>query len=248
MATETKVIEMPAKKEAVRPSNVLELMSHDVSYSGWEKESALKQRFYVRGVSWALRAYGQLDVTEYKKFFKPAMKIIESETSWHTQVLVRANDKEKAKSGWHEAPSYNQALRAINKRKGVSFHKAAQIIVIFEAALRSIKGIDPLEVYREMYIEPACYNIDDFTDDALAAMRDKEDSFNSRALAACGQSETKVLDDLASGFTVTKATAAALKDFVDSQCPNYSSQLGDIRYQPGRVLGKKKASGSEKVI
>lgn len=246
MASATEVTPMVKKSALERPENVLDVLSQNVSYSGWEKESALKQRFYVRGVSWALRRYGKLDVTDYKPFFQPAMEIIKSETSWDQQVLVPAQDKKASGSGWHEAPSYNQALRAINARKAISFHKATQIMVIFEAALRTKDGVNPLEVYSEMHIEPACYNIDDFNASALEKLRNEEDKFNSRVLAACEQSESSVLDDLTSGFTVTKSTAEGIKKFVDEECGGKG--LGDIRHRPGRSLGKKKASGSEKVV
>src|SRR5262245_565419 len=157
---------MPAKtaEERGRPKKATSLLSIDVTYDGWEQESANKPRFYVRGVSWAKQACGTGDVSDFRQFALPAVEAILSETKWPEQVLAKVQNKKIYRTGWAEPPAYNQLLRACNNRKPIFFHKAAQIVVMFEQALRdpsfNRNKIDPLDVYQNMYIEPACFNLD----------------------------------------------------------------------------------------
>lgn len=248
MAGKTKVTAGPAPE---RPENVIELLSEDVSYRGWEKESASRPRFYLRGVTWLLRTYGTLDVSNFKQYFEPAVELIKNETEWSSQLLASPQDRKAYASGWDEKPSYNQALRAFNSRDAVVFFKAVQFIAISEVALRDVatKGVDvdPLEVYSRMSIQPACFNVDDFNTNRLTRLRTNVNDFDRRALEACDQSNPKMLDQLATGYTVTRQTAEKLKDFIDGN-DETDEVVGKVRYQSGKQsLGKKRASSFELV-
>lgn len=231
-----------------RPSKVTSLLTEDVTFKGWEKESASKPRFYIRGVTWAMKALGSYEVSALKPFFGEAVDIITNDTDWPDQVIATPQDRKTYSSGWAEKPSYNQALRALNDRQPIVFFKAVQMLVAIEAALRDKQEkVDPMAVYEHMRIQPACYNIDNFNQSTLESLRNEVPDFNWKALDAIDQNHVELLEDLAKGSTVTKETAETLKRFVDDLSET-TILLGEVRFQSGRrALGKKKASRFERV-
>lgn len=233
-----------------RPENVVELLTEDVTYPGWENESANRPRFYVRGITWGLRACGTHNVSDFRDFFGDGVKIILEQTKWSQQLPAQAQDKKNFDSGWAEEPAYNQALRGIHRRLPVVFFKAVQLLTIFEAKIRARSNgdVDPLDVYRNMYIEPAVFNVDRFNLETLATLRATDAEFDDKVLASCSQIEPELLDDLASGSTVTRRTAEAICVYVNDEC-DIDKTIGPVRSTPGRKkLGQGRASNNEVVI
>lgn len=233
-----------------RPQNVVELLSEDVTYPGWETDSAGQPRFYVRGITWGLRACRTHNVSDFRDHFPDGVKIVLDETDWSDQLTAQAQDKKTYDSGWKEVPAYNQALRGVHRRLPVVFFKAVQLLAIFEAKIRSSgnESVDPLEVYHRMHIEPATFNVDRFNVERLAELRALDKGFDGKILAHCEQIEPDLLDDVARGQTVTRGTAEKICDYVNNHT-EIEDEVGPVRFTPGRKkLGKGRASDNEVVI
>ena len=67
-------------------------------------------------------------------------------------------------------------------------------------------------------------------------------------LSYCDQIEPELLDDLATGRTVTRGTAEKICDYVNNNT-SLDEEVGPVRFTPGRQkLGKGRASDNEVVI
>lgn len=233
-----------------RPEKVTDLLTEDVTYPGWENESASQPRFYIRGLTWGLRAAGTLNVSDFRPHFDEGIQIILGETSWSQQFPAQAQDKKTFSSGWREAPAYNQALRAIHRRLPVFFFKAVQMLAIFEATIRANPDseVEPLMVYQRMSIEPAVFNVDRFNCEILVELRNMDQDFDSKILEHINQIEPDLLDDLAAGKTVTRRTAEALCEYINKYT-KVSRSVGPVRFVPGRKkIGKGRASENEVIL
>lgn len=230
-----------------RPQSIIELMTEDVSYPGWETDSAARPRFYLRGVTWAFRACQTFDVSDFRFFSDQGVDIIRRETDWESQIPAAPQNKKSFSNGWYEPPAYNQMLRAMGRGKPVVLFKAIQMMAIIEAALKSARrnDISPSDVYRNMYIEPAVYNIDRFTPKFLSECREKDARFDYEILSFTGQVDPEVFDDLASGKTVTRRTAELTVEFLNRRS-DLAFDIGPIRFTPGnKKLGKGRATENE---
>jgi hypothetical protein len=156
---------------------------------------------------------------------------------------------------WQEVS--RQQYFAITKKRPVAFPKAAVFLLTCELALQeivddpSIIGVDSsqlegissgMDVYKYMVIVPACWNVNDFTDEYLQRQSTRNGFMQS--LAAAAQQSRQVVTELALGHTVTYRTAKFVKDHCDSA----GEPVGDIRCRAGQTkLGTKGAANEELV-
>ena len=204
-------------------------------YDGWETDHAQFQRFYVTGFGWLDSACTKHEVS-FLCDYKDKIVSVTENTNWHDFV-----------ANWKDGLACKQIRRVKKFRKPIFFHKAALIIATAELALanqiakgKAAKGIsDALLVYRHMKIKPAVWNINDLNLAHITALG----SQRVRQLAdEVGQS-VALLEDLAKGHTVTRATADQIKAANDRLFPD--NILGRVRPRPGRKLGQLHASENE---
>ncbi|MFM9940867.1 MAG: hypothetical protein ACKVP7_15395 [Hyphomicrobiaceae bacterium] len=229
-----------------RPGRCEDLLTEDVAFDGWEVLSAYSPRFYVTGLFWFLREQRRLDVRFLTKYADMSKERMRKTTKWM-----------EFPAPWDDDLSYNQ-FRHVRNRQPVMFHKAVQVIFTCEVALEEERrakttgnwvGSDAAlvqhDIYTNMRIIPAVYNIDRFSQ-TLVELRMRHESALPDVLAAAKQKDLRLLEEIASGYCVTRETAVALHDAVVKLDPNIT--IGEVRFRPGKKrLGKKRASHRESV-
>jgi hypothetical protein len=147
-------------------------------YEGWHADHLGRPRFYIRG---SRRARVHLQTLDAKRYYGGANKAIE---------LIKAKTDWAQYGGDWTSPAYNQFTRAF-KNKPVTLEKAAIVI----ASMESIFSEDlsagkfnghTFDLYGLVSIVPACYNIDDFTEEKLDQIRQKPNGITC-LLRACSQ-------------------------------------------------------------
>ncbi|MBI1186190.1 MAG: hypothetical protein GC206_02490 [Alphaproteobacteria bacterium] len=217
----------------------------DGCYPFWEEDHADKRHFYLGGFNHFMRSGAVGDVKELHVFSKDALELVQDLRGW--------TDMPGPRDAWTEF-SYNQVRHAKNGMP-LYFQKAAIVMLCCELAMRDrIKGKkersrlrieheDEQQIYLYMSIIPACWNIDDFNRAYLDRLEDAHPGAKAQLCDAAGQTSIRVIEELADGYTVTRATAAAIKDFVDKTYPRFP--LGRVRARPGKRLGRRHASDKE---
>lgn len=232
---------------AVRPARYEDLLLHPIadnplspnaaSYDNWEFDHGAKPRFHVAGLFWFSRLTG-MTMQDLKEGYSEAAREEVQNTPW----ISMPNSQE----AWTQAIARQQFQRA-RGAKATRFQKAGVIILACELALEDMlnNGANlPIksaqEVYQNMAIVPAVWNIDDFNERYLKSLSDNQ----ILDLAAASQQPKAVISALATGFTATYSTVELIKAKADT----YSNKPGRVRARPGgKSLGKRGASEFETV-
>ncbi|MGJ5067529.1 hypothetical protein [Bradyrhizobium oligotrophicum] len=221
--TSSAKVTVAARADAVA-SDVLQLLEFDVSYPGWEHETAKQKAFYVRGFSWFR-----------DKVIKDLLNITDCDT-----YVDEMKGRLKTRSKWIEKPfEWNDdfgARQFINaaspvKRLTPKFHKAVECLLLCEVIADSLHlkdGSRPTgaEVYSNMSIEAAVSFIhgldlgmlDNLTDNEWAALR-----------RSTGQQSNHVFLEMAQGKTVTHKLAIRTRHFLANR--KSSGRLGDASFR-----------------
>ena len=229
--------------------DVLDYIRHqDAVHSKFTRTAATKPLFRLGGVSDALGALGTINAKQIFAFFKASKHgssgrdLIDNTTKWR-----------KLPFNWDDNLSYQLFLRA-TQGVAVPLVKAAQSISAFAAAESDPALGDGAIGYLD--IIPCTYNIDKFNRNAFGRLREIVDEKGERrfvagALAASGQSNPQLLEDLSQGFCVTKEAANSIRAFTEGFAVTAKrSDLapGEVRPYPGKLeLGTRRASDVEDI-
>lgn len=204
-------------------------------YEGWQADHLGRPRFYIKG---SRRARTRLQAQDAKRYYavaREALEIVKAETDWASY------------GGDWTPPAYNQFTRAFSN-KPATLERVAVVIASMERVYSDslitsgLQG-NALDLYDLISIVPACYNIDDFTEDKLNAIRDMPNGITT-LLRACSQRAPSLLKELATGHTVLRDTALQIRRAIKENFP--SIEVGVVRPYPGSGgLGKKVAAPSE---
>lgn len=225
-----------------RPGDFKELLSHtDFAVPGWQAHFTGNRFFYLEGVGAALRLF-QTDSAAFLKnegYMDEAVLQPELQEDWSIQ------------SGVNLTPRVSlPRTRNIKDLAPTHFQKSVACMVAIELALEDkVRGISPFWVYDYMRIKPAVYNIRKFGKDKLELLRNDYQGFDDDVVEAAGQNHAQLLDDLATGKSVTYPTAARIKQYLDENCAESDEHVvAEIRHAPGRQgLGVGPASDFEVV-
>jgi hypothetical protein len=197
-------------------SDPLALLSQVLPGRGRHRDLLRRQCFRIRGVTWFNERLGQgrLVVTRCDDFIKDMRAILKTRHVW----------KKKGFNLEQTEFSLRQLVNAVSdKRIPLSLQKAVMCMVLCEAILTALQAEDPSQppgqaVYAHMYIEPAIHYITGLTTQRAEELLKKK-GFFGRFRAHTGQSNRKLLGDIAAGLTVTEGLAwrayDVLKEFDD---------------------------------
>jgi hypothetical protein len=186
-------------------------------YNDWEKDHSQAQRFYVTGFGWLDRACATRNIS-FLCEYKGGVASVVAETDWREFV-----------ADWEDGIACKQIRRAKKEKRPVYFHKAALILATAELALadmiekgKTANGINnSLLVYRHMKIKPAVWNIDAFNMSYLDSLGDVA----IQRLADEISQGVDLLTDLATGHTVTLATANLVKETAERLFPDKGAAM-----------------------
>lgn len=221
--------------------------------SDWAREHAGIPRFYVGGVHWFLHVT-QLSMAKIAAYRNQA-PIEAKKAGWNAMPGTPLEMVEALRAYWGAIA--RQQFYSIAGACAVNFPKAALFLLACELALTDLiyssddsvsdrisipKHITSGEyIYQHMAIVPSCWNINDFNSCYYTNNFAEKLGLLRKLADYAGQSESNVLSELASGHTVTFATAEKIQEF----CLHTSSgcgPVGRIRSRAGRILGSKKAA------
>lgn len=214
------------------------------SYANWKLDHARTAQFYVVGFNWLRAINGRTEANYYHSFGAEAFKKAGA-LGWSQEL----------RTDFRVPLSYNQFRNALILRRPMFFGHAAQILLAFELALAdAIKKKDyagnATDVYDHVRILPACYNVDGLNRKTVGDMRSLVDGFDREILAASGQVDPALIDEIANGNCVTRRTARAirLRTLELTKAAGARFTVGDVRGAPGRDnLGRKSASLAESI-
>lgn len=225
-----------------RPEHYTALLSNpEFAETPWTSDFGDGRFFYLAGVNDVLRLLKQTGAGFLKT----------------DGYLDRIHNQPDMLQDWSDQSglALNRAISLVRSREipeplPTVFYKCVECMVGFELAIAANKElsdrISPFWVYEYMRIIPAVYNVRAFNSGKVEALRAIDERFDEKALEAIGQSEVRLLDELANGKSVTLRTATLLKEFVDATYPDLS--LKEIRDRPGRKgLGGGPASELEEM-
>ena len=232
-----------------RPVKSAKLLRHEDSvHHAFPRTADAKPFYRLGGVAAGFKLVGGASAKEiYNYYNNPSLaidgkRILFEHTNWTGEWSFK----------WSQNLSYQLFLKVL-EGKPVSFSKAVQCLLAFDAAALHLKGGD---VYTKMDIIPCGYNIDGYNtnvlDELIKVGKDAGQDYVDEALkAATGQYDAGLLTDLASGYAVSKETA----DAVCAHAAAFATQVnrpdlkpGTVRPYPGKGgLGKKRASYREVV-
>ncbi len=238
-------------RAGVRPMRAAGLLSRSAEGApDWLTDHAIGRRFYVTGINRFLKETG-LDATKLFQYRYDAHRIILEETSWPQDIPA-------AREQWQKDLGKPQISLAC-QQKPMSFAKAAQLLVTCEIAIKDIltgrhrnlslpTGVDaPEKIHSMMSILPAVWNINDFTDTLISAIRAHYGDPIPHITKGVNLNSSYIITDLTQGHTVTLETATKVRDFVLSNYPVPGYAIGEVRAKSGQFLGKKSASLHEGV-
>lgn len=213
------------------------------SYEDWEFDHGASKRFYVGGFRWFMRNTKLNASTLAVKYKAEVPEALRDRTDWTSMP--------DPKNAWSQIARIQ--FSAASNQKPMFFQKAAMVLMACELAVEEmLKGnIDtgeikkPEDIYTTMSVVPACWNINDFTEEFLEKL-----GKSSQGVSTLKQStglSSKALEQVASGYTVTWQTANKIKSTLEEQY-HQDVTVGRVRSKPGRKrLGKKAASEYESV-
>jgi len=211
-------LEAEQKKKAL--ADYKYLLVHDVTYDGWNKETAQERAFYIRGYTWyrnnVLEKIG-INITDCKQFIPDQADIISGRESWHDGLF-----------DWKKPLAPNQLLEAVSKkkRKPIKFEKAVACLVVFEAMAKRLPGFDAQDVYGHMRIEAAVSYINDFNMNTLDTIRSRDSDFLENLKKSTEQRSKAVFNDMAGRKTVTHKLAVRVQEFIREKYKD--SEIGDV--------------------
>lgn len=205
-------------------ADVLRLLQFDVSYPGWEHETAKQKAFYVRGFTWFRH-----------NVLKDNLKITKCDTyvpEMKRRLSTRAKWLEK-KFDWLDDFGARQFIDAASpvKRLTPKFHKAAECIILCEVIAddlhQKVTSTPPgSAVYNHMSIEAAVSFVHGLDRGALDQLSDKE---WAALRQFTGQQSDNVFFDMAAGKTVTHKLAVRTRRFLANR--RSPTRLGDVSYR-----------------
>lgn len=208
------------------PRELKDLLVHDVTYPGWETETAQAKAFYVLGVTW-FRTNVLAQVTAIGRYIPRMHEVISRRQEWQCGTVFN----------WDEPFSERQAHRSLapSSREPLKFQKAVQTLVACEAAAEDRLGTDfsQDEFYRRMRIEAAVSYIHDFDELKLNKMRDRRPDFLTVLMQKTGQRGTSVFTDMVHDKkTVTHKLCLKVKEIIDRDFPSSGIGIVDFRFDP----------------
>lgn len=227
----------PTRAESVA-ENVLRMLEFDVSYSGWEHQTAKQKAFYVRGFTWFRDNVlnGKLNITDCDTYVGEMKTRLQTRSKW----LERKLD-------WQDDFGARQFINAASpiKRLTPKFHKAVECLLLCEVIADDLHKRDRSQptgaaIYDHMTIEAAVSFIHGFHRGTLDALSDRE---RSALRTATGQQSDSVFYDMAEGKTVTHKLAQRTHRFFVSR--RQSARLGEVSF---RFFANRKYKPSEHEI
>lgn len=225
------------------------------SYDDWKTDHQAAPRFHILG----LRRFTDLLGLNQADFAGFKVSPVGKNTELRRKVIDFINDNTDWPSeeiDWSDELGRPQCNRAF-QTKPLSLDKAiylmadAELIVAFalenQAALPLPGEVKNSEwIYSQIALLPACYNVDDFGEHTLNALKTEDANALGSLRDAARQREQYVISDMVAGMTVTRRTASMVKAFIDQ---NYRSvRVGEVRARPGQRLGQLRASENETIV
>lgn len=214
----------------IRPESYRSILSdYDFADRAWNMVFGEGRFFYLLGIDDAMRLL-QENSTGFLKSNGYLDEVI------HHNLLRTWSDQSGIPL---DKPISLVRARELSANRPDFFYKCCESLVAFELAFQNSERlagrVSEYWVYDYMRVVPAVYNIRGFNSEKLRQLRSRVDDFDRKALEACKQTDSALLDDLANGKTVTRSTALQLKYFVDNFCvPVDGQELGEVRSRPGR--------------
>jgi|LNFM01.1.fsa_nt_gb hypothetical protein len=208
------------------------------NYEGWEVDHLGKPRFFLSGVR---QVCAKLKTFEMRSFYKKAAHAnvaLSQRLDWTSHIGTVL-----------EEVAENQFNRVRNERP-ITFERAVFIMVTFEVMWdEAIKRGDlrgsRFDVYDQLKILPACYNLDGLTTGYLERLTRTHPNSLPALVAGCGHTDLSIVTDLAEGFCVARRTAVGIRKALEQL--NGAEGIGAVRPRPGAKLGKKSTSDAEDV-
>ena len=224
----------------VRPERVTSLLTEGSEGPNWYGANRKSNRFYILNVG---KVIGDLNIehTKTESLFERALDEINTQTEW-------------AKYHPFEFGSSKTQIYPENRHAPKLFARAATIIVALEIASR--ESPRDLNVYDYLRVIPAQFFADRFNEERLNALKvhfgtfteqeridkfgeeNKDKPFETLVLEALGQAfSERLLDQMATGFTVTKYVATKLIEFINEHFP-HELHIGPLRACGDDVITK----------
>lgn len=238
MSTPEKGKAAPTTKAERVALNVYELLEEDVTYDGWEHETAEKLAFYIRGFTWFRDKViaGKIKLAAVGAFIPQMKTIVQQRPGWIGKPL-----------NWNEPFGDRQFINVASatRRHTPRFHKAAEIIALCEAITGHVHAQDPTrpapdEVYEHMRVEAAVSYIHGFDLDLVKKLEEEKPTFLRELGLATGQRSLNVFREMAHGRTVTHKLARWTHVFLVQEFENHAVGEVDFRlhgkrlYQPSK--------------
>lgn len=216
------------RAERVRAS-ALALLEVDVTYPGWEHETAAQKAFYVRGFTWFRdKVLGnKINITDCPDYTAEMKELLAARDGWQALNF-----------NWGEAFGSRQFINAASPKLQLTpkFSKAAEVILLCETVAEVLRDGDaeapgPDQVCERMRIEPAVSYVEGFDRQVINALTSEQLNLLRRWT---GQSSNTVFFEMADGKTSTDKLARRTQRFFERQLPQIA--LGDVewRYSPRR--------------
>ena len=129
------------------------ILEYDVTYQGWEHETAENKAFYVRGFTWFRDNVinGHMNITDAGKFIPQMKSTVSGRSAWSTLPFK-----------WTEPFGDRQFIDTASPQRKLTpkFQKGVEVIALCEAIADSIATADASrpsgkDVYEHMRLEPA---------------------------------------------------------------------------------------------
>lgn len=223
-----RLTQVRTRAEVVR-DDVYALLEVDVTYPDWERRTADKKAFYVRGFTWFRdRVLARhLNVTDCGGYV-PVMKAL----------LAQRPEWRRTSFPWDERFSPRQFVDSASdvRRLSPKFHKAAEIILLCEVIATDLHrkystNPPPETVYDYMRIEPAVSFVHGLNRDVVQGLSPEQ----GKALRQwTGQPSMTVFFDMADGATVTHKLAVRTLRYFERRVPKIVLGEVDYKFWPNR--------------
>jgi hypothetical protein len=206
------------------------ILDQDVTYPGWEHETAENKAFYVRGFSWFRDNVinGQINITDVAPFIPQMKSLLKTRTAWMALPFK-----------WDETFGDRQFIDAASPHRKLTpkFQKAVEVIVLCEAIADDMHSRDSSKpsgkvVYDHMRIEAAVSFIRDFDRTLIKELESKKGDFLRDLRNWTGQGTHNVFYDMADGKSVTHKLAVWTHCFLETRFPNCG--VGEVDFRLNR--------------
>lgn len=218
--------------DAAWPTSVLDILTDDVTYKGWEVETGKQKAFYVRGSTW-FHTNVEDTIQNLAAHISEMQDVILTRTDWHEGF-----------TDWATEYSIRQAYDGLQLggRKPLLFTKAVKTIVLCEVAARHKHGDDFVRDHfyglvatasglrPRMRIEAAVSFIHDFNTTSLDQLKARNAQILRQLQDATAQRRTSVFTDMSNDSkTVTHRLCKQVHEYLVANYPEIDIGMVDFR-------------------